>query len=254
MNDFHDILVMGSSRALHHYDTPYLSDTLGLDVYNAGQKGNGVILADGMLEMILKHASPKLVVYDIEPAFDIYEYEDDGNKRYLSYLKPYFNVPEVAEIFRDVSMEEWVKVHAGMFRYNTSIITMAVDHVTKREQVPCGYVPLKGVMGRDETAVIDAGRTEDPFKLKYVERLINLLQSNHVPVVFVASPKYRCTDSSELDPVKVICDRYHVPFLDYYASTMFNEHLEWFQEAVHLNAEGALRFSALVAKEIDTLL
>ena len=52
--DQHDILILGSSRAHHHYDTPFLSDTLNLDVYNAGYDGNGVILAYGILQMILE--------------------------------------------------------------------------------------------------------------------------------------------------------------------------------------------------------
>ncbi len=52
MVDKHDVLILGSSRARHHYDTPFLSDTLGLDVYNAGYDGNGVVLAYGLLEMI----------------------------------------------------------------------------------------------------------------------------------------------------------------------------------------------------------
>lgn len=254
MKDNHDVLVLGSSRALHHYDTPFLSDTLGVDVYNAGHKGNGVILAEGILEMILKHSSPRLIVYDVEPAYDIYEYADDGDKRYLGLLKPYYNVPEVGCIFKDVSYDEWLKVHSGLFRYNTSIVSMAVDYMTKREQPVYGYVPLTGVMSRDETAVIDSSRTVDLLKLKYIERLIRLAQSHNVLIVFVASPKFGCTDSSELSPVKDVCLRYQVPFLDYYARTEFNEHREWFRDAVHMNAEGALRFSALVAEEISLFL
>ena len=36
MKDNHDVIIMGSSRAHHHYDTPFLSSALNMDVYNAG--------------------------------------------------------------------------------------------------------------------------------------------------------------------------------------------------------------------------
>ena len=41
MTDAHDVIIFGSSRARNHYDAPYLTDSLGLDVYNAGYDGNG---------------------------------------------------------------------------------------------------------------------------------------------------------------------------------------------------------------------
>ena len=92
MKDCHDVLIMGSSRAHHHYDTPYLSDSLGVDVYNAGYDGNGVILAYGILELVLERYQPKLIILDIEPSFDIIKYSGDKNCiRYINYLKPYFN-------------------------------------------------------------------------------------------------------------------------------------------------------------------
>ena len=69
MKDQHDVLILGSSRARHHYDTPFLSDTLGLDVYNAGYDGNGVVLAVGILKMVLNRYCPKLVIFDVEPPF-----------------------------------------------------------------------------------------------------------------------------------------------------------------------------------------
>ena len=79
--DKHDILVLGSSRAHHHYDSPFLSDTLGLDVYNAGYNGNGVVLAYGILEMAIKNYKPKLVIFDVEPAFDINVYSEDNQHK-----------------------------------------------------------------------------------------------------------------------------------------------------------------------------
>ena len=254
MNDSHDILVLGSSRALHHYDTPFLSDTLDLAVYNAGHKGNGSVLAAGILEMALGHSSPRLIIYDVEPAYDIYEYDDDNDKRYLASLKPYYRVPEVGDIFRAVSKKEWVKVHSGLFRFNTSIITMTVDNIIGRAEPSKGFSPLSGALEGDGKALVDSNRPVDPVKLRFVEKMILTAKTAGVPVVFIASPKLGSEDSCEFEPVKRICGNYNVPFLDYYSSREFNSHKEWFYDPVHLNAAGARHFSEIIAKDIRTLL
>lgn len=247
MNDSHDILVLGSSRALHHYDTPFLSDTLGLDVYNAGHKGNGIILADGILEMVLRHSVPRLVVCDVEPAYDIYEYDDDHDRRYLSSLKPYWRFPEISRIFKDVSKKEWLKVHSGLYRFNTSIITLAVDHSFVRAESSGGFSPLSGSLKQAEAAKTNLEKAVDSLKLYHVERLIKAAQKKSVPLVFIASPKSGVDDSRELAPVKTICARYGVPFLDFYAASDYAAPYEWFQDPVHLNAVGARHFSADIA-------
>ena len=127
--DVHDVLIFGSSRARHHYDTPFMSDSLRIDVYNAGYDGNGVILSYGLLKMILERYRPELIICDVEPVFDIYKYApDNNNKRYLGLLKPYFRDKNIELILRDVSLEDWYKVHSGMMRYNTSILSMILDN------------------------------------------------------------------------------------------------------------------------------
>ena len=47
-----DILVMGSSRATHHYVAQMISDSLGKTCFNGGQDGNGIVLQYGRWKMI----------------------------------------------------------------------------------------------------------------------------------------------------------------------------------------------------------
>lgn len=249
--DCHDIVILGSSRAHHTYDAPYLSDTLGVDVYNAGYDGNGVVLAYGLLSMILERYDPALVVYDVEPAFDINVYEpDNNNKRYINALKPYYWDVNVARIIKDVSTEEWCKVHVGLMRYNSSLISMAVDNVKSKGKDLKGYEPLDGIYVKETNKKEDEERTLDSFKLAYVEKLILLAQSKQIPIVFIASPKYGMISSESLEPIKDICTKTCVPFLDYYADTAFVQHKELFKEPMHLNKDGARLFSERIIKEI----
>ncbi len=253
MVDKHDILILGSSRARHHYDSPFLSNKLGLDVYNAGFDGNGVVLAYGILEIILERYHPQLIIYDVEPAFDINVYAEDNNhKRYISRLKPYFRHKVIGDIIKDVSTEEWYKVHSGMMRYNMSILTMLAEGMRNSQDHNKGFSPLNGIYDR-EPIKTDNKAEIDTFKLEYINKLITLAQERLIPIVLVASPKYGQINSADIEPVKVICADKGVSFLDYYADKEFQCRKELFNEPMHLNAEGARYFSEKLAMRLSTI-
>jgi hypothetical protein len=223
-----------------------------MDVYNAGHDGNGVILAFGILKMVLGRYHPKLVVFDVEPAFDIYIYnQDNHDTRYLKYLKPYYLEQGIEEIFRDVSVDEWYKVQSGMIRYNTDIISKMQDNVRGQVSMTRGFAPLYGDISVDLKVSDNEGDIQlDSLKLKYIERLIYLAHRNNVPIIFVASPKYGAINSKVLEPVKDICRKTCVPFLDYYADKEFMSHPYWFKEPMHLNEKGANIFSQKICNDI----
>lgn len=243
MKDNHDVVILGSSRAHHHYDAPLMSDILGLDVYNAGYDGNGIVLAYGILSMILERYNPQLVVFDVEAAFDINVYEPDNNHiRYLGYLKPYYRNATVAGIFKDISSEEWYKVHSGMIRYNTTILSMCADYNRSYDKSMRGYAPLEGqYIGEPETKKADV--EVDYFKLAYVEKLIKLAKDKKVPLLIIASPMYGAESSYDVKAVIDICKTQGVPFLDYYSVNEYNNHKDWFKDSMHLNEIGAEQFT-----------
>lgn len=255
MNDYHDVVIFGSSRARHHYDAPFLCDTLGFDVYNAGYDGNGVVLAFGLLEMILERYHPKLILYDVEPAFDINVYEkDNGHKRYISLLKPYYNNHIIGDIIKDVSTDEWYKVHSGLLRFNSNLFSLFVDNIKYKPNPQNGFLPLEGVYDREPEGSFRQADELDFFKLKYDEKFLILAKTYDVPLAVIASPKYGAKSSKELSPVTDLCNYYDVPFLDYYSDSVFMQHKEWFKEPMHLNKVGARHFSKLVADIILELI
>ena len=243
MKDNYDIVIFGSSRAHHHYDTPFLSDTLDMNIYNAGYDGNGIILACGLLELIIDRYHPKLIIYDVEPIFDINEYEGDNNhKRYIKNLKPFFRNDSVASIIKDISCEEWYKVHSGMIRYNSDIISLIMDNLIARPTPSMGYVPLHGSLSSYSSEDDAIENKIDYFKLKYFEKMISLVKKNNIPIVVLASPMYGARTSSSLSPVFDICKKKNIRVYDYYIDSRF-QHMELFHDAGHMNEKGAREFS-----------
>ena len=248
----HDIVILGSSRAHHHYDTPFLSDTLGMDIYNAGYDGNGVILGYGLLEMIMERYQPKLIIYDIEPHFDVIVYDGDNHhKRYIKKLKPYYRNEIIGSIIKDVSTEEWYKTHSGCIRYNTVIIPLLIDNIKGRSMTPKGYLPLYGSLVSESSSKKKKYTQVDYFKLKYFEKLLKLVNDNHIPMVVVASPMLGVESSAALLPAFKLCYDYQIPVLDYYVDSLFLQHKEWFHDASHLNSIGAREFSKRIVCDIE---
>jgi hypothetical protein len=89
LNSQYEVLVMGSSRAHHHYVPEIFTDSLGISCYNTGKDGNGIILMYGIYQMVSNRYKPSLIIYDIAKGFDIYKNSiDKDNTRYVSLLKP----------------------------------------------------------------------------------------------------------------------------------------------------------------------
>lgn len=190
LNNKYDLIAMGSSRCVCHYDDQLLSDSLGIDAINMGNKGNGVILMYGRYHLIPMEKKPKILLYDIEPAFDIIEYEeDDNNRRYLSGLKSFYGEPGVKDIFRDVDCTEPVKMNSQLYRYNSKTLVMIGDYIKKGKVNYSFFQPTrrKYVAGK---VVEKPHRENDTLKLKYFEKLIQETKTDGVQLVVVASPKY----------------------------------------------------------------
>lgn len=252
MKDYYDILIMGSSRAHHHYVPQIIEDSLGMSCYNAGVDGNGIILMTGIYRMIIQRYRPKLIIYDVEQAFDLFEYKADNNRtRYLAAQKPFYNQPGIGQIFKDVSKEEYYKTYSGLCRYNSAFIPLFIDYLLVRPMDVMGYSPMSGKMETEpekketkEIPVIDS------LKLQYMCEFIKDVSEKDIPLMIVVSPKYGAVDSYDFEPIKELCDAYHVPFVDFYADQEFMTHKEWFKEPMHLNDEGARRFTDRLVKEI----
>lgn len=248
-----DVLIMGSSRARHHYIPSIIADSVGMSVYNAGFDGNGVVLMSGFYNLLSARYRPDLVLYEVTPSFDINIYdEDDGCKRYLKGLRPYFEKESVRKMYRRVAPEDIVKNRFGLYRYNSSIIDLLQDCFFVGQYQPDGFVPMQGVMSAEKQAAKVAGKSEvDTMKLNILYEFVSNVLSDSVQMIFVASPKYGATSSKSFQPIKKLCQEKGIEFWDYYADPQYVSNTRYFKESMHLNEYGAEVFSRDIASRIS---
>lgn len=247
-----DILVMGSSRAAHHYVSQLFADSLGMTCYNGGQDGNGILMQYGRWKMISKRHLPKVIIYDIEPAFDLCV---DDNSRYIDRLKPFADENDVNEYIASLFPLERFKVLSHLYRYNYKYLEILSDCVRPTNNMR-GYKPNNGHI-RTEMLELNLNRQKedigpvDSVKWEYLNKLLSEAQQLDVKVVLVSSPYWKGYPDYNISSVVELAKYYGFLFLDYSDSEIRNNP-DWFADSMHLNDEGAHAFTLDLINRILT--
>ena len=240
-----DILLLGSSRCEHHYNPMIISDSLGMSCYNAGQAGNGIIVAYARYLMMSERKKPRLVVYDIIPEFDLLKGYD--NHRYLTWLKPRFDKDFIKEIFEDVDKTEKYKMLSNLYKYNSHFIEIIIDYLHPISDSSIqGYEPLYGEMDKNKISSETGDNKSDeydfdPLKLNYIEKLINY--AGRDSILFTISPIWYGMDVESYKPLMELCKAKGVRLLDFANAPKYIHNDYFFKDGKHLNAKGADSFS-----------
>ncbi len=237
-----ELLVLGSSRANHHYNPKILTDSLGETCYNCGEDGNGIILNYGRILMMLQRYRPKMIIYDVAISFDLLK---NDNHKYLGKLKPYYEREHIKDVFCSVDKAEQWKMLSQLYRFNSSFLTIIADrfHPVSGMGIQ-GFCPLEGKMDMMKIHKDEDRSKEyqfDSLKVDFINKFIDKLEG--VKIVFVESPLWYGMDSLQLTPLREICRQRNIPLIDFSNNPKFVGNNEFFKDGSHLNSRGADEFT-----------
>lgn len=252
-----DILVLGSSRASHHYVPSVIEDSLGLTCYNAGEEGCGIIPAYVRYRLVADRKKPKLVIYEITPGYD-YLTDHGGYSSYLGAIRQYADRKEVRDMYLDFSDEfEPVRLLSRMYRNNSCVIKNIKDIVRPTPNNK-GYDPLLGVInpqGKGKANSQNNLISMDSLKLSYIERLIKETRSDGVALAFFISPFFNEQDDLvDYEPITALSGKYGIPIINNADNKQFVGVAEFFQDYTHLNNDGAVAYTQYIIPQISDLL
>lgn len=252
-NSYEDILIFGSSRAIHHYNPQIIKDSLGVSCYNCGQDGNGIILFYGWWQIMKERHTPKLVIYDVTPGFDLLVGED--NHKYLGWLRSEYDNKNIKQIFEDVDYTEKYKMQSMMYRYNSKFLQNIVDFIHPIFKIKSdGFLPLKGAL--DEMKIKKKRRDSeipkiDSLKLELIEKLVVDIKRHNSQVILVASPVWYGKEDVQFDALRRICKEHNVQFFNYSNNPKYLKNNRFFKDGSHLNARGADEFTKDLIIELN---
>lgn len=245
-----DIIILGSSRASHHYVPSIISDSLGMSCYNAGSEGMCIYYHYAILAaMIERGYCPKVVIYDVYNK-DIKDYPGPTFTldAALDRLAPHYGEFNcIDSLFGLKGWKEKLKQQSKAYRYNSKLV----------QSIKCNFIPLpedngyEAVKGQlndsiqfyheeyDNCAI-------DTLKLEYVRKLVLLAKQNEVKLFFVLSPNFADNPSRAYDAAKEIARENNVEFIDCYNNPALMKR-KFFRDLSHLNDEGAHVWTSYLA-------
>ena len=252
-----NLLIFGSSRAVHHYNASIFADSLELSSYNCGEDGNGIILGYGRLLMVKERHQPKVIIYDVNPTYDI---EKNDNSQYLGYLRARYHRKGISLIFDDVDKNERYKMMCQMYRYNSKFLQTIFTFLTGKahDDGIKGFRPLKGVMDKmkirgaygNNTNKKPQVATRCPLKERYISNFISLCKGSKT--FFVVSPSWYGITNENKDYIKEMCNKNNVVFIDFSNDPKYVHQDVYFKDGSHLNEKGADEFTKDLIQIIKT--
>jgi len=249
-----DVIMMGSSRMVHHYVSNIIADSLGVTVWNAGVDGMGIIMNYGYVKLLLRHHTPRVIIYDISP----YDFCVEDNVKQLKNLRPYVNDSDIKELFEQVESLERIKLYSNLVKYNSSLLPLIRDYYKPGGKGDYnGYAPLYGEMS-DNMACENDDITErdyiiDDFKINLFDELIAICQEKGIQLINVVSPEF-CNESTAMaNRIGSILDGRAIVF-DYSYTEGISNNNSLFQDREHLNNDGAVLFTQVLSERLLSII
>ena len=252
-----DVLVFGTSRANHHYNTKILADSLSLSVYNTGRDGHMIFYQTALLRSTLKRYKPKRIILDFPGTFEFRQKDYDR----LSTLLPYYDTnPEIRDLLLLKSKNERLKISlSNLYRFNSKILTILSSSIEfdnkgiHEKESYTGFVPLFGEYNNAKELIsvkesLPFSFKADQNKVDAFREFIDLCKKNDIPLTIINSPLFFKTPNDQsIQMVIEICLEENIEFLDFSTDKTFLGNKKLFKDRDHLNNIGAQYFTNKVS-------
>lgn len=248
-----DILIFGSSRAAYHYIPSFFEKKTGLSCYNAGRNGSPILYHLAVLKSVLKRYRPKAIILDL----NLLDFEKRENSYdVLSSLLPYYKShPEMRSIILKRGEYEQLKLISSIYPFNSEMLTIAIGNTEinkKRQEDIKGFIPLRGNwIGPLENYRFAQNYLLDSTKVNAYINFITTCKKEGIKLAIICSPYLSKNSIKEktIETGKKIAQKHKIAFFDYANYTPLLQP-KLFQDAPHLNYQGAQLFSTLVVTDV----
>ena len=245
------IVIVGSSRTSHHYDSRIISDSLGKEVYNVGTDGCFFTHNCCVINSMLERYAPELIIWEFAPSYISKDKEDDVTSMYLYYGKRNY----ITETLDDVlPRSETIKLKSNIYRYNSKFLRVLTRFI-KNNDTPdkyYGYEPSAPKILKEPLKLSEIQNSQssvDEIKIKRLKETIDNAKNKGVRVVLINSPIYAIGSNSHArEELNAVCSELGVYFVD--CSQLYLDHPEYFNDASHLNTKGAERYTQYIVSWI----
>lgn len=253
INEEPELLVLGASRANHHYVPEIIKNQTGLSVYNSGLDGTNSCYTRDVLKIIIANHKPKIVIFDISNGLN-FNTTGDLYKRHnqLSILKNY--VQHFPNEVLNYSKEEKYLQNIYFYKYNSILSPMLFAFIKKDNHiVKSGYRPITGFDMLLEDPQKMFSHT-DKYNSELYDALVDVIEickKNDILLIFSTSPSYSYNENMIPLKFRNMLIEENISYLNY--PIVKYEQLAnkiYFKDINHLNNDGATLFTNIFVKDL----
>lgn len=254
-NPSEDLLIYGSSRAVHTYNTEVFKDTLGVSAFNCGRNASNVIYHSAILPAAINgDHKPKAIILDLVAKEIAWRSGQYGEDVLASMLLPYVLTNDnFANLAKQLFPKEYYKARVSkLYAYNSHILSIVKNYSRRHNDNINGFQPLHGSKVPGDPVDFTSGRDKiDEFSKEKLEEFVKSVTDKKIPLVVIVSPMYvkPFEENAALTLSKEIIAKYGVKVWDYSTDPRFVKK-ELFYDMAHMNAEGAKLFSQEIASRM----
>ncbi len=249
-----DIVIVGSSRANHHYIPSIISDFTGLKCFNLGSGGEDIYYDYAVIKLIMESHTPRLIILDItDREFELRE----NNVKKFSELLPFYKTSySIREIVKSSNLLERTRLLSALYPFNSQIANIFYSLIKKGNNPNLtmdGYIPLFGQVALSK--VIYKRKQDVPLDYSKIDRVVEiaaLCQRRNIKLLLVASPCYIDFKGEHLslDILTDLVRVYGTEVWNYEQDINFTADKTLFKDELHLNHNGAVKYSKMIAGRI----
>src|SRR5215471_5832644 len=243
-----DILIYGSSRAVHTYDPRIFTDSLHLSCYNCGREATNVIYHSAILPAALNGThTPKAIILDLTTKEIAWRSGQYGADVLAGIVLPYVLTNDhFAQLALDLFPKEYYKARVSkLYAYNSLILSIIRNYSIRKNDNISGFQPLHGSKVKSDPDTLTSARDKiDEYSKAKLEEFAKMVTDKKIPLVVIVSPMYvkPFPENESLRVSKQILAKYGVQVWDYSTDPKYVKK-EFFYDQNHMNTKGAEMFS-----------
>jgi hypothetical protein len=243
-----EVLIFGTSRAYHHYNSEVIEQILGLSCFNVGYGGQNIYHSLALLKAAIQRKKPQIAVLELM-SIEGNEKNDLGK---LSMLLPFVNK---SNIYRDLILKRGISEHAkllsSIYPFNSKQLYMLRNNLTTMRSDVKGFRGLTAEWDKPiEKRDVNVFSPDNSKMQEAIHEFIELCQKNEIKVFIFISPKYvnflnKKNTYSEI--TEDIYKNYGLEVTSQINSPKYLSSPQFFSDPIHLNKIGADIYSREIA-------
>lgn len=252
-----DMIIIGHSRARHHYIPVQMEDSLGITVINAAKDGTGFLSQAVLINGLVKKKAPKDILWEVRP--NVFKKADEKEIDRLTDLFPFYDTDSLSrQIVQMRSPYEKYKMLSYSYRNNGRLWgRLGMLLKGKHDNGLKGYAPAKASMKHPKMKYYDYEEAYDPQKeTLFVETVTNVRKAG-TKLILCISPVYETSiiyDLYESKRFYAVADSLDIPVLDYFYHPAFVSDSTLFKDHTHMNTNGVKHYMDIFIPELKDII